>query len=177
MKSGIQVVKDRTKSIVDNIRKVKFVDVLVGIPAEKAQRQAGGMTNAVLGYLHENGVPELNIPRRAFLMPGIRDEQAKIASYLKQATQASMRGDKAGMERALNAAGLTGMKGAQHKITKGPFIPLAASTLRRRRARGRTGTRPLIDTGQLRRALTYIVRNRSTGSSGVTEYAITKGAK
>lgn len=175
MKSGVHVIKDRVKAAMQNIRKVQFMDVLVGIPAEKGPRTSGEVTNAVLGYWHENGIPEINLPRRAFLMPGIRSEQDKIAGYLKQATQASMRGDKAGVDRALNAAGLTGMKGAQRKITAGPFAPLAESTLRRRRARGRTGTKPLIDTGQLRRALTYIVRNRSGASTGVTQYANTKG--
>lgn len=158
MKNGMLVTKDKFKIVVNSLKTIEKKDVLVGIPAEKAPRTGNEMTNAILGYIHENGAPEINLPRRAFLMPGIRGSKDKIASYLKQAAQASMRGDKAGVERALNAAGLTGMKGAQRKITEGPFIPLAASTIRHRRAQGRTGTRPLIDTGQLRRALTYVLR-------------------
>jgi hypothetical protein len=33
-------------------------------------------------------------------------------------------------------------------------------TLERRRAKGRTGTKPLIDTGQLRNAITYVLRKK-----------------
>ncbi|MBX4298880.1 hypothetical protein K4H04_24285, partial [Mycobacterium tuberculosis] len=60
------------------------------------------------------------------------------------------------------------------KITEGPFVPLAAATLRARARRGRSGAakelasraagnapdnsnaKPLIDTGQYRQAITYV---------------------
>jgi hypothetical protein len=46
-------------------------------------------------------------------------------------------------------------------ITAGQgFAPLAAATLAARRRKGRTGTKPLIDTGQLRRAITYVLRRK-----------------
>jgi hypothetical protein len=64
------------------------------------------------------------------------------------------------------------------KITDGPFAPLADSTLRARARRGRKGAvaelksraqgnapnnanaKPLIDTGQLRKSITYVVRKK-----------------
>lgn len=179
MKTGVQTTKNNTKKVLAGIQRLPSLDVLVGIPSDhdesrkgyitssNMRTQAAGphqvlsdVTNAQLGYIHENGAPEANIPQRPFLLPGIRDEQTKIASYLKQGAQAHLDGDLPRVERALHAAGLTGVKGAQRRISNGPFAPLKASTLRARRRRGRTGTQPLIDTNQLRRSLSYVIRSK-----------------
>lgn len=162
MKSGIHMTKDKLKVITDRLRQLPNAKVYVGIPAANASRQPDAgekspLNNAEIGYIMETGAPEVNIPARAFLVPGIRNVQPRIEGYLKQAGDYALKGDKAGVLRALHAAGAAGQAGAQNKITMGPFDPLAPATLAARRARGRTGTRPLIDTNQLRRAITYVV--------------------
>ena len=45
----------------------------------------------------------------------------------------------------------------QAEITDGAFAPLAERTIKGRLRRGRTGTKPLIDTGQYRRAFQYTI--------------------
>ncbi len=44
---------------VDRVRKFATRQrLLIGIPAEKAERGDGGPNNATLGYVHEYGAPE-----------------------------------------------------------------------------------------------------------------------
>lgn len=157
MKSGLTVTKDRVQVVMQGIATVTQRDVLVGIPSEKGSRN-DEMTNPVLGYIHETGAPEANIPPRPWLLPAIRESVDKFVPHLKTAAQAAIDGQPERVEKALHAAGMVGSSAAQRRITQGPFVPLKASTLRARRRRGRTGTRPLIDTGQLRRSITYAVR-------------------
>lgn len=163
------------------LKKLARAHVLVGIPQSTAGRAEGEATNSLLGYVHEHGAPDLNIPARPFLRPGIRDQQTGIANYLRQAAHAAVQGDEARMMQALRGAGETGVKGATQKITNGPFVPLAPRTIAARLRRTQTGRnrlrrmrqagtdiaqwgaanlKPLIDTGQLRRAITYVIRMR-----------------
>ena len=168
MKSGVSIVKDNLKKVMVALNSFPDKDVLVGIPADTTARKndIGGavpvseMTNAQLGYIHEFGAPEHNIPARPFLYPGLRGVKTHIAAYFKQYGLAAMKGSKEGMDRALHSMGILGMNAVRRKITVGPFVPLKASTLAARRRRGRTGTRPLIDTGQLRAAITYVIRSK-----------------
>lgn len=165
MKSGLYIKKDKVRVVLAGLKAIPGETVLVGIPAAETVRSGDGssdnMTNAALGYIHETGAPEVNIPSRPFLVPGVRDQTPSITRNLKEAAKAKMDGDSEKAFRYLHAAGMAGVKGAQRRITTGPFAPLAASTLRARRRRGRTGTRPLIDTGQLRRSLTHVIRKET----------------
>lgn len=168
MKSGVHMTKDKLSVVMRGLGELPRREVLVGIPELRTQRstleEAQPLTNAAIGYIHENGAPEMNIPARPFLLPGIRNARAEIAKYMRQAAEALMaRGQEGAMdkaERAMHAAGLVAVNAVQSKITEGPFAPLAPATIAARLRRGRTGTRPLIDTGQLRRAITYVIRNR-----------------
>jgi hypothetical protein len=165
MKSGVFITKDKTKQILAGIAALPKKDVLVGIPQDKGPRKNdeadNDITNAQLGYIHNFGAPEANIPQREFLAPGIKDVQAKINEYFAQAGKAALAGNFATMDRALHAAGLAAKLGVQNKINNGPFLPLAPSTLAARLRRGRTGTVPLIDTAQLRNSITYVIREKA----------------
>ncbi len=164
IKSGMTVKRDRVKKVWESISKLPATQVLVGVPSERAPREEGEpITNAELGYIHEFGAPDANIPARPFLFPGIREAKGRFARYLKQGAQGALDGDQGRVDRALSAAGQVAASSVQRKITTGPFAPLAASTLAARRRRGRKGTRPLIDTGQLRRAITWVLRRVRVG--------------
>lgn len=155
------VVRDNVAKVLAAIQKLTSREVLVGIPATQAERQDGEpINNAQLGYIHEHGAPASNIPARPFLVPGVAEKQDVIAGRLQKAAKAAMDGNTTALESELNAAGLLGQNGARNRINNGPHEPLAESTLAARRARGREGTKPLIDTGQLRNALTYVIRKK-----------------
>jgi phage gpG-like protein len=161
--SGIEVKQNRDKLMMDLLAQLTDAEVLVGFPEESGEHD-GGMSNAVLGYIHDNGAPERNIPARPFMVPGIESVRRQITAKLKQAGKAVLKqpkkGKKSVIEQALHQVGLIGKLGIQNRINSGISPPLAASTLRSRRARGRMGSVPLIDTGQLRNSINYVIRSR-----------------
>lgn len=135
--------------------------VLVGIPeAEAARNEATPITNAAIGYIAEYGSPAANIPARPFLVPGVEDAKGPVTGRLKDAAADALEGNRTGVDENLNAAGLAAQNAVRAKINTGPFAPLKPQTLAARRRRGRTGDKPLIDTGQLRNAVTYVIRNK-----------------
>ncbi|EPI9178096.1 hypothetical protein ACTD2Z_004441 [Yersinia enterocolitica] len=150
------------------------------------------MGNAQIGYINEYGSPAQNIPARPHLQPGVQSVQDKTIAKLKQAAQAVFDGNSAAAEKALNQAGLIASDAVRRYMTITNLIPLADSTLAARARRGRKGAirelarregegslmekneqgqlisntnaRPLIDQGQYRRAITYIVRDKNAKS-------------
>jgi len=174
-----RVVFDKSGQVVENIRMLASAQVLVGVTQQSANRDDTGPSNALLAYVHENGAPEHNIPARPFLRPGIRSKLSTIRGYLRKATSAALAGDQSRALNALRAAGQTGATGAQQMISDGLSPPLSERTiiarlrktqagqtrLRRMRRKGedvlawgQANMKPLLDTGQLRRAITYVVR-------------------
>jgi hypothetical protein len=148
------------RGIVQAISAIARKDVLVGIPDTAPDRKDGPLTNAAIGYIHDQGSPAQGIPARPWLRPGISDAQDKIARQLGNAAEAAIEGDASSAETSLESAGLVAQNAVRNKINTGDFTPLAASTIRARKRRGRSGTRPLIDTGSLRNSITYVVRDK-----------------
>lgn len=179
MMSGVRLKADHSRKLEEALKVLTEQKVLVGIPADKAARQPepgeeGGITNAELGYIHENGSPAHNVPARPTLAPGVRKAKDKIVDQLRAAGKAALDGNKAGVMTALNKAGIIGANSVRAQFVDGDLAPLAESTLAKRTGtvRGEDGkilkkgkTRaesgainPLILTGQLRKAVTYVVR-------------------
>lgn len=158
MKNGVTVVTDHVSRVMEGLRLLSHTRVMVGVPQEKNARSESGLTNAEIGYIHENGAPEVNIPARPHLVPGVRNVQDKLLLLLEKAEKAALEGRPNGALQALHAAGLTAQAAVRAKITSGPFVPLAPSTLAGRRRKGRKGTKPLLDTTQYRSSISYVLR-------------------
>ncbi|MBP2497802.1 hypothetical protein ABID82_004007 [Methylobacterium sp. PvP062] len=134
---------------------------LVGIPGDSmhpGEKGEAPISNAVLGYLFEHGQPEKNLPERPHLVPGVESIRDQAAERLLKAAKAAFLGDLDAPEKALHAVGLMAVAAVQQQITDGAFAPLAERTIKARLRRGRTGTKPLIDTGAYRRSFTYTIR-------------------
>ncbi len=163
-KPGVTMTKDAFDDVLKQIRALTKQEVLIGVPDENAGRQPEQgekeepISNAEIGYVMEFGLPEKNIPARPHLVPGVADAQEKLGDVLEAGAMKALAGDKQAVDTALNKAGLVGQNSVRNKITEGPFIPLSPKTLADRKRRGRTGEKPLIDTGQYRNAVTYVVR-------------------
>lgn len=170
---SVTYVTDRMPEFERAVRDLVKNEVLVGIPAEDAGRRpdppkgkgkkrskqaSQPPNNATIGYWMEYGAPEANIPARPHLVPGIERAQSTITQQLRRAAEAALSGGSDGVDRGLNAAGIAAQNAVRATITDGDFAPLSRRTLAARRARGRTGDKPLIDTGQYRRSLTYVIR-------------------
>lgn len=156
----VKVTKDRVPDLMKAIRDLTSKEVLVGIPDTAAGRDdEDPISNAEIGYLMETGSPTQNIPARPHLIPGIEAARGKIEQRMKAGAVAALSGRK-DVDATLTAVGIVAENAVKTKITEGPFAPLSDVTIDRRRAAGRTGTKPLIDTGQYRRAITHVVRKK-----------------
>ncbi|WP_293797224.1 hypothetical protein [uncultured Pantoea sp.] len=164
MKSGLTIRSDNAAAVLASLKAIASKDVLVGIPEEKSERDDVPFGNAGIGYINENGSPAQNIPARPHLVPGVRSVDEQTLPHLRAAAQAAMSGNTAAAEMELNRAGALAANGVKRYMTITGFTPLADSTINARIARGRTGDKPLIDTGQYRRAITYVVRDKNADS-------------
>lgn len=153
-------------------------DVLVGVPDDKAGRNEDEMSNAEIGYINEFGSPAQNIPERPHLMPGISAARDEISARLEKASQAALNGKPQMVYRQLQAAGLIAQRSVRAKVNSGEFVPLSDQTLQERANRGRKGAKaeiasrligndpttdfakPLVDTGQYRNSITYVIREK-----------------
>lgn len=160
---NIRVTIDRVPQISASIKKLASTRVMAGVPADKAGRSDDGapINNAGLMYIHENGAPEANIPARPVVHPAINEAQSQLTNSLRKAGEFALDGDIQKMDQQLHATGIVAQNAMRRKITTGPFTPLAERTLAARRAKGHSSIKPLIETGQLRRALTYVIRKIS----------------
>lgn len=169
-------------------------EVLVGFPENTTARDddtdggAQRVTNAMLGYVHDNGMPEQNIPARPFMKPGIAAAESPCADHLGAAARVALQGGTEGdVEKRLMRVGITAVTSIKRKINEGIPPPLSEVTLRKRANRSmgknlagsRKGAKaelaareagvqpstqlakPLVDTGGMRNAVTYVIRDRS----------------
>lgn len=160
MKSGLTVRSDSTQSILDALKTLANKDVLVGIPESKDSRDDGEFGNAAIGYINENGSPAQNIPPRPHLKPGVRSVEQEYLPHLKAAALKALEGNAEGAITSLDRAGTVAANGVKRYITITGFTPLADATIANRLRRGRTGNKPLIDTGEYRRSITHVVRDK-----------------
>lgn len=167
---GLTGIFEAIKDLMDN-------EVLVGIPHGENRTDADGMTNAQLYYLHEHGSPAKNIPARPTLIPGIASVQEKIADRLCKAVDAALDGNPDGVMKHYNAAGMIAQNAVRLYFVEASLAPLSIETIKARARRGRKGAkeylkqldsgtpeaglvRPLIDTGEMRKSITYVIRKR-----------------
>lgn len=184
----VTVTKDTVTAVLGAITTLVGKQVLIGVPESTTERPDDEpVNNATLAYIHEFGSPAANIPARPFLIPGVQKVEEAAVAQLEKAVFASLTGDPKGADQKLNAAGIVGMNGARDEISTGNFEPLSPATVYGRSyarktgttrpeeirylelvrggmspaaAQAETGIRPLINTGELRNSLTYVVRKK-----------------
>lgn len=153
-------------SRVGEIRKaVKILtekDVFIGVPADGSARKEEGapLSNADISYIHEFGTTDGTIPPRPHLIPGIEDIQEQAKEILADAAEKAMEGKPQAVERALNRIGFLGQSAVQDRFENNEWPPLKHPS-KARRDKGRLN--PLIDTGQLRKSHTYVIRPKVKG--------------
>jgi len=150
----LTLVKNNSAKLMAALKEVLKNDVLVGVPQDKARRREGEVTNAELAYIHNNGSPARNIPARPFMEPGIKNAAQRINVLMQQTARAVLSGDKAKVRQGLESVGLAAQNSIRSKINEGIPPPL------KHPRRGKSRSKPLIDTGQLRNSITYVVRRK-----------------
>lgn len=159
LKNGLNVIKNDAQKVLDGLNLLADLRVMVGIPGDKTPRKEGKITNAALLYIHENGAPEVGIPARPTMKPGLKDEDIEIKRRLKMAGQAALDGKPQSVRNQFAAAGMAGVKGVKNRIASNTPPPLKPATIAARKRRGVKRTNTLIDTGQMNGAVTYVIRN------------------
>lgn len=149
----ITVKKDNTKELLKKLESMKNFDLLVGVPQDEAEREEGEITNAQLMFIHSEGSPVRNIPPRPVIDITLKEEKEKINQKFKKALNVILNGGNPSVE--LEKLGIYITNKIKAKFGSEDLAPLQPSTIK---AKG--SDRPLIDTGQLRNSITYVVRKK-----------------
>jgi hypothetical protein len=175
---------DNWAKVSESINTLAATSVLVGIPGDKAIREKGALTNAALGYIQEKGAPEISLPARPFLEPGVASvNQSSTIPGLKAAGVAALAGDQATVIKQYTIIGQRAADAVRTAIRNRIPPPLKPGTLlgrlrrkdkyqkaakgsaRRGKLRaaalaGSEGDIPLLDTGALMRSVTFVIRRK-----------------
>lgn len=190
--TGVKITRGNLEQVRRSLELLASVEILVGFPEDTTARDedpnddpdSRGITNAALGYIHDNGSPEANIPARPFMVPAMQEAEKDVEKGLSGAMRQAMRGDAHTMEQALIATGLKVKLAIQNKINEGIPPPLSDRTLQKRARRGKNSSiaraaqmeldrrgkgydplmvlaKPLIETAQMRNAVNFVIRAKS----------------
>lgn len=175
VKTGVTVnVSGSGDALKKGLEFLKSHKVLVGIPESEGMRKMSEDTNTVdnvqLAFIHTYGSPLNRIPPRPFLEPAITepDTMNKITENMKEAALRAVKGDTGGALSEMHKAGTRGENAAQtyigsDKLTPNAPITIEGGWMRNRKSgkpfkvEGKGSSRPLIDTGSLRGAITHVV--------------------
>jgi hypothetical protein len=185
---SVTITKDNVSKVFKEIADLVGKQVLIGIPDNgQNKRDDEPVNNATIGYAMEFGLPANNVPARPFLIPGVKKARSAALRQLRQSADAALNGDAKGVDAGLARAGIVASNEVKHQINSNIPPPLKPETIRgRHRARqtkmreseevylrmvargidpgaaqADVGIVALINTGQLRNSITYVVRKKS----------------
>lgn len=135
-------------------------DVLVGIPQSTSSREGDPVTNAELLFIHTNGSPIRNIPPRPVIKPALKNSKDDINRYRMRILKSAVRGEFNEARDDMERLGLKAQKVCRNWFDnpENGWAPNSPATIARKGS-----DRPLIDTGELRKSITYVVRKRGSG--------------
>lgn len=164
-------VKLRRDKHIGELEKLSKSEIYVGFP--ESAKNEDGLTIAKYAkwnnygtFTHdENGNATGRIPPRPFFTEGFyfekyQEQRTKLAKFLtKQITSGKLTA-----AQACELMGIKAVSNVRDSILTGPWAPNAKSTEARKLAKSKSkkskyGVRPLVDTGDMINAVTYIVRN------------------
>jgi hypothetical protein len=160
MKPSVSLKKTGTVgTLEDRLQRLTRKDVLVGIPQANSSRKDGKINNAELLYILSRGSVLQKIPARPVLEPAIQapDNKRNVSAELKLAAQGVLEGRPEDASLHLDLAGQVGENAAKRWFTdpRNAWQGNAPSTIKQKGS-----DRPLIDTGEMRRAITHVVEEK-----------------
>ena len=152
-------ISESDKMLQDRLQCLKYLathTVEVGLTSS-----ASGRSQALLA-IHEHGSPAMHIPARPVVKPALAKPsvRAEMGQAMMNACAAALDGDLSGVTAALEESGRAGVDGIHAYIDAGIPSPNAPVTLtggwirnpvsgKPVKVKGKSGTTPLVDTGQL----------------------------
>lgn len=161
----ITVTSDFTERFNAIVKKFKNDAVLVGIPSSGADRKPDeegkmpAINNATILAINEFGSPVNNTPPRPVMSLGIKKAQPEIAEQFKIGAQQAFTLGFEALRQAYERAGIIASNSIKKVINSQEGIEKPSdATLASRKSAGFSGKKALIVTGQLRNAITYVVK-------------------
>lgn len=183
--SEVLINKDISRDLLKSLDDLSKKIVCIGIPQEKDNHRGDGITNAELLYIHtngirdksmiremqhdldsgtpysvahelyvhENGSPLWNSPPRPVLEPALDSIKEDIALQMKQVVNAALGGNDVKVE--LEKVGQLG-EGTARKWFNNPENKWPENSKETIKRKG--SDRPLVDTGQLKRSIIYVIK-------------------
>lgn len=160
------------KNHIKELEQLANKEVLVGFP-ESARNDEGlsiakyAKWNNYGTFTHdENGNATSRIPERPFFTKGFFfqkyvDRRNKLGKRLAS----NIKNGKLTANEACNMIGIEAVNNVRDSILNGPWAPNAPSVVKRKSAKtkgkkSKYGVKPLIDTGDMINAVTYIVKDK-----------------
>lgn len=160
----LTITSDFTDNFKQILNKFKQDAVLVGIPESESVRdkmeEEGPISNAALLAINNFGSENLGIPPRSVMKIGIQNAKEEIAQQFKLAAQIALTKGPAALEIYYGRSGFIAANSIKKVINDQEGIKEpSAATLATRKSAGFKGTKALVVTGQMRNAITYVVRS------------------
>lgn len=162
----LKVTSDFTVKFNEVINKFKKDSVLVGIPEANGERDEDApITNAAILAINHFGSEAAHIKPWPVLPIGIKNAQEKIADQFKICAQTVLSKGTQSIETYYERVGIIASQSVKKVINDQDQLPSnrpEESTLRARKyitKSGFKGTKALVVTGQLRNAITYVVKS------------------
>lgn len=165
----LTVTSDFTERFNEIIKKFKNDSVLVGIPADNTERKpdADGkmpaINNATLLALANFGSPMNNIPAWPIMQLGITRAQAAITEQFKLAAKRGLTIGFEAVDQAYERAGIIASTSIKKVINDQEGVPPGRpneGTLDSRKRAGFKGQKYWLVTGQMRNAITYVIKGK-----------------
>lgn len=150
---------DKVGKLIKGINYTKDNYLLIGIPQKKTTRENEAITNAELLFIHTNGSPINNVPARPVIEPALEDDMERLTSMLKDFANEAIEGNFEEAQKQLERTGMRAQNVCRNWFTNADnnWPENAPSVRERKIKKGSTEPRPLIDTGELRKSIIYVV--------------------
>lgn len=150
---------DKASKLIKGINYTKDNYLLIGIPQKKTIREDEAITNAELLFIHTNGSPINNVPARPVIEPALEDDMERLTSMLKDFANEAIEGNFEEAQKQLERTGMRAQNVCRNWFTNADnnWPENAPSVRERKIKKGSTEPRPLIDTGELRKSIIYVV--------------------
>lgn len=185
-KVSLQIKGTTPAELIKRVEDAAKADVLVGVPESTAPRKDGKtkVNNAMLAAIHEAGAPSRNIPARPFMAPGIERVKDQLFKLFTAAAESIISGgDTMPYLERIGTAARDSIR--RYFTADNGWKPLSAKTIVRRaynrladnvsfmraskqrrfkmlvkELQKQGPQRPLVDKGELRRSIEYVIEER-----------------
>lgn len=158
-KVEVEVTYDGFKKMMNGLNYLKDSAVYVGITEKETSRKDESITNAELLFIHTNGSPINNIPARPVIEPALKNDRERLGKMMEKVALSALENNFEEADKNLKLTGMRGQNVSRAWFTdpKNGWPPNSPAVIMAKRRKGSTNPRPLIDTGELRKSITYVV--------------------